>query len=497
MRVKKYFLAIFFIIFILATNLLAQEPNVIWLRLYGGEGYESTYWVEEVSSMDNRGETGFIMVGCTHPFDAGYYNDIYLIKTDYRGIVEWERVYGDEYHDIGYCVRQTMDGGFIVCGGDWDIDTYKIDGFLMKTDAYGDTIWIESYGGQRDEALFEVCPLSDGGYIAAGFVEEPDGYHTNIYLVRTDANGNLLWSREYGQIGYIDHAESIQPAGDGGFVLCGWMNCVGTGYDVQFIKVDSQGDIEWTRYFGGDRYDQGFSVARTIDGGYVIAGHKTVDDLNNNYDFYLVKTSGDGFVEWERTYGGTGGDRAYSVRQTVDGGYIISGASESFNQGGNDIYVVKTDNAGNLEWHDIFGDYSDEIGECIRPLSDGNFVVTGHAETYGGAYHDAFLMKISPGQLGVEDEMVDLAPEKISLSQNYPNPFNAATTIELNISENAEVLVEIYNILGEKLSTLHDGWLPSGNHKINWRASGLPSGVYFYKIGANSYSISKKMLLLK
>jgi len=497
MRVKKYILAVFFTIFIKATYLSAQEPNVIWLNLYGGEGYESTYWVEEVSSIDNRGETGFIMVGCTHPFDAGYYNDIYLIKTDYRGIVEWERVYGGEYHDIGYCVKQTVDGGFIVCGGVWDIDTYESDGFLMKTGAYGDTIWTAEFGGLRSEALFEVCPLSDGGYIAAGFVEEPDGYHTNIYLVRTDANGHLLWSREYGQTGYIDHAESIQPASDGGFVLCGWMNCVGTGYDVQFIKVDSQGHIEWTRYFGGDRYDQGFSVARTIDGGYVLAGHKTVDDLNNNYDFYLVKTSSDGFVEWERTYGGTGGDRAYSVRQTVDGGYIISGASESFNQGGNDIYVVKTDNDGNLEWHDIFGDYSDEIGECIRPISDGNFVVTGHAETYGGAYHDAFLMKISPGQLGVEDEMVSPAPEKISLTQNYPNPFNSITTIRFSLSEQSDVSISIYDILGREIERIYNGHRPAGEYHIIWNANNYSSGIYLYKVEAGEYSKSRAMQYLK
>lgn len=496
MSFGKYLLVTSFIVFAANLNLMAQQPNIIWLEHYGGAAWDGAYWVEEASSGDIRGETGFIMVGATESFGAGY-EDIYLIKTDDRGITEWEQVYGREYHDIGYCVKPTMDGGFIVCGGTWDMDTYKPDGFLMKTDAYGDTIWTEQYGGSGSEALFEVCQLTDGGYIAAGFIEEPDGYHTDIYLVRTDINGQLLWSRQHGQVGFIDHTESIQPASDGGFVLCGWMNCIGTGFDVQFMKVDSGGDIEWTRYFGGDRYDKGFSVTRTVDGGYVIAGSKTVGEINFNNDFYLIKTDNDGFVEWERTYGGAGGDRAYSVKQTVDGGYIITGSSESFNQGGNDIYIVKTDADGNLEWHDIFGDDSDEIGECIRPISDGNFVVTGHAETFGGAWQDAFLMKISPGTLGAENDIVDLIPEKVSLSQNYPNPFNSATTIRFTLSEPSHVTVDVIDLLGREVNTLYRGYKPAGVHAVTWDAGKFSSGLYYYRIEAGGFSQSREMLYLK
>jgi len=496
MIIKNYFPIIFLIVVITTFNLRAQNPSIIWYETYGGEGWEGAYWVEEAGSMESRGEAGFIMVGATNDFDDGY-KDIYLIKTDANGIVEWEQIYGDDYHDIGYCVKPTMDGGYIVCGATWDASTYESDGYLLKTDAYGDTIWTGKYGDSRSELFSEVCQLSDGGYIAAGHIIEPAGYYANIYLVRTDANGHLLWSREHGRLGYIDHAHSIQRANDDGFILCGWLNWSDVDCDVQLIKADASGNIEWTRNFGGNRYDKGFSVARAVDGGYIIAGYKTVPDRNYHYKFYLIKTSGEGFVEWERTYGGTVGERALSVRQTVDGGYIMAGHSQSFGQGGNDIYIVKTDGSGNLEWQDVFGEYSDEIGECIRQVSDGNYVVTGHAENFGGAYHDAFLMKIRPGQVGLEDEPSEIAPRTFIMQENYPNPFNSATTICYMLPGPSDVTIVIYDLLGREIETLFQGHKPAGSHQVVWNAGNLKSGSYFCKIESDRYSETKKMVLLK
>jgi hypothetical protein len=496
MQIKNYFLAVFLIVFITTLNPGAQNPSIIWFETYGGEGWEGTYWVEEAGRLENRGESGYIMVGSTHSFIEGY-DDIYLIKTDANGFVEWEQFYGDDYHDVGYCVKPTMDGGYIVCGATWDASTYESDGYLLKTDAYGDTIWTGKYGGSRSELLSEVCQLSDGGYIAAGHIFEAAGYHTNIYLVRTDANGQLLWSREHGRLGYIDRAHSIQPANDNGFILCGWMNWSDVDCDVQLTKVDAGGNIDWTRNFGGDRYDKGFSVARASDGGYIIAGYKTVPDRNYHYKFYLIKTSIEGFVEWERTFGGTGGEHALSVRQTVDGGYIMAGHSSSFGQGGNDIYVVKTDVAGNLEWQDVFGDYSDEIGECIRQVSDGNYVITGHAETFNGAYHDAFLMKIRPGQVGLEEEMSEFTPHKFIIQQNYPNPFNSTTTIRYRLPGTSDVTIAIYDLLGREIETLFRGYKLAGSYQVVWNADNLKSGNYFYKIETDWYSETKKMILLR
>lgn len=497
MHAKNYFPAIPFIIFMTVINLRAQNPGIIWFNTYGGDGNEHAYWVEEVGSMGNRGQTGFIMVGYTGPTGPSYYNkDIYIIKTDDRGIVEWERVYGDDYIDIGYCVKPTMDGGYIVCGGVWDMDTQQSDGRLLKTDSYGDTIWSERYGDSRSELFYEVCQLSDGGYIAAGYVIESIGYYTNIYLVRTDANGQVLWSREHGQAGRIDCAESIQPATDGGFVFCGWMDSTDVDSDLQLSKVNTEGDIEWTRYYGGDRYDKGLSVARSRDGGYVIAGYKTEGHRDYHWKYYLIKTSSEGFVEWERTYGVTVDEMALSVRQTMDGGYITTGPCW-LNQGGSNIYVVKTDGSGNTEWQEIIGENFTEIGQCIRQVSDGNYVITGHADYFGGADEDAFLMKIRPGQVGMDEELSEFTPQSFITRQNYPNPFNSTTTICYMLPRPSDVTIVVYDLLGRKVETLFRGYKQAGNHQVVWNASNLKSGNYFYNIDTGKNSETEKMLLLK
>ncbi|UCE66101.1 MAG: T9SS type A sorting domain-containing protein [Candidatus Zixiibacteriota bacterium] len=497
MHIKNHFPVICFIIIMTAFNLSAQNPSIIWFQTYSGEGWAGAKWVEEAGRRDDRGAPGFIMVGSTQQFVMGY-EDIYLIKTDADGFVEWERIYGGDGPDIGYCVKPTMDGGYIVCGATRDIDAYKSDAYMLKTDAYGDTVWTKKYGGSRSARFYEVCQLSDGGYIAVGYIAESDGYHTDIYLVRTNTTGQLLWSREHGPADSIDRAVSIQPSNDGGFVFCGWMESPGgVDCDVQLTKVNAGGDIEWTRHYGGDRYDKGFSVARASDGGYVIAGYKTVSDRNCHCEFYLIKISDEGFVEWERTYGGARSDRALSVRQTVDGGYIMTGHSTSFGQEGNDIYVVKTDDSGNLEWHDIFGGHDDDIGECIRQVFDGNYVVTGHTEDFGGAYHDAFLMKIRPGQVGIEEELSEVAPQTFITQQNYPNPFNSTTKIRYNLHEPSDVTIIIYDLLGREVETLSRGYRPAGRHQVVWNPGDLKSGNYFYKIETDRSSETTKMILLR
>jgi hypothetical protein len=180
----------------------------------------------------------------------------------------------------------------------------------------------------------------------------------------------------------------------------------------------------------------------------------------------------------------------------VDGGYISTGQCW-FSEGGCNIYVVKTDGSGNLEWRHIFGEYGSEIGECIRQVSDGNYVIAGYLEHFGGANRDAFLMKIRPGQVGIEEEPSEITPQSFITQQNYPNPFNSTTKIRYNLHEPSDVTIIIYDLLGRKIETLYKGYRPAGNHQVVWDASDLKSGNYFYKIETGWRSESKKMLLLR
>ncbi|UCC79025.1 MAG: T9SS type A sorting domain-containing protein [Candidatus Zixiibacteriota bacterium] len=494
---KKIFsLVVVFGIIAIASNLPAQNPNIIWMQIYGDNVHDCVYWVEQVGQGNHSGQPGFILAGYTKSYEQ-WHNNVLLIKTDSEGNVEWTRTYGGTDNDAGFCVKPTSDSGFVACGFSCSGGRNTADGYIIKTDASGDTIWTRKYGDSGSESFAEVTQTSDGGYVAAGYKEEPGGYYTDIFAVKIDSVGAIMWSREYGNPSFLDHAKSILQTSDGGYIICGATGGVGTGSDVWLIKTDSDGNVEWSRTYGDDGYDAGYSLDQTSDGGYIVAGYKTILIEPYHHDLYMVKTSSDGTVQWERTYGEGGSDRANSVRETSDGGFIAAGLMESPVQGGCDIYVVKTYGNGDLQWSDTMSINEADVGYCVRQTADGNFVIAGSTTSDDGYINDAFLLKMSPGMVDVENEIVDFMPDEIKLLQNYPNPFNAETNIEFYLSENSNVSVEIFNVLGERIADLLNEPLISGKHVLPWDASEQSSGVYFYRISTGGSSFCRKMLLLK
>ena len=492
---KNYLLAIFFIIFITAPILPAQNPNIIWMQIFGEGEFNCLYWVEQVGQGNYPDLPGLILAGCTKSYGQ-VHNDVLLIKTDGDGNTEWARTYGDSNNDAGFCVKPTSDSGFVVCGFFTGGGRSTSDGYIIKTDASGDTVWTRRYGGSGSESFAEITQTSDGGYIAAGYKTEPDEYHTDVYVVKTDSVGAVMWSREYGRPLFADHAKSILQTSDGGYIICGVRGGIETAFDVWLIKTDSGGNVEWNRTYGGGGYDAGYSVDQTSDGGYIVAGYKTMLVAPYHHDLYLVKTSSDGTVQWERTYGESGSDYANSVRETPDGGLIAAGLMETPVQGGCDIYVVKTDGNGDLQWFGTMSINGVDVGYCVRQTDDGNFVIAGSAFTFDYIF-DAFLMKISPGYVGIEDDMSEFVPGKFITSLNYPNPFNSTTTIRFSLHEPSEVTIDIYDLLGREVETLSRGYRPAGSHQVVWNADKFPSGFYFYRIEAGEYSESREMLYLK
>jgi ribosomal protein S11 len=169
----------------------------------------------------------------------------------------------------------------------------------------------------------------------------------DIFLLKTDANGNIIWAKTYGGTGY-DEAYSVQQTSDGGYIVAGYTRSFGAGYDDVFlVKTDASGNIIWAKTYGGTGYDKARSVQQTSDGGYIVAGY-TRSFGAGNYDFFLIKTDANGNIQWAKTYGGTDIDWASSVQQTSDGGYIVAGRTNSFGADSVDIFLVKTDANGNI-----------------------------------------------------------------------------------------------------------------------------------------------------
>ncbi|GAI02439.1 unnamed protein product, partial [marine sediment metagenome] len=250
----------------------------------------------------------------------------WLIKTDARGNKVWDKTFGALY---AKSVQQTTDGGYILAGYTWSFGLLE-DAWLIKTDIDGNKIWDQTFSGSRgsdQDYAYSVQQTSDGGYILAGEIESY-GVAENAWLIKTDIEGNKLWDQTFGGLDG-DYAYSVQQTSDGGYILAGGTKSYGAGKeDAWLIKTDAEGNKEWDQTFGGSDYDEIRSVQQTSDGGYILAGY-TMSYGAGGYGAWLIKTDAEGNKEWDQTFGGSPYDKAYSVQQTSDGGYILAGTTWS------------------------------------------------------------------------------------------------------------------------------------------------------------------------
>lgn len=313
--------------------------TVTWDTTYGGSLDDASYSVQQ--TLDG----GYIIAGFTESFGAGY-GDFYLVKTDSLGNLMWDATYGDSSsYEIGSSVQQTSDGGYVVVGRTMGPSGTNV--YLVKTDSLGNLTWDAIYGDSLYQSGYSVIQTQDGGYIITGETYFFPGSDTcDVYLIKTDSLGDTLWTRTYGG-NLSDGASSILQTPDGGYVIVGDTESFGAGgSDVYLIKTDSLGSVLWDTTYGGSYSDVGRSVCQTPDGGYIIAG---VTGDWPMWDVYLVRTDSVGILLWERTYpGGSFPDGGSSVQETSDGGYIVAGFVSSFGAGSYDVYLIKTDSLGRV-----------------------------------------------------------------------------------------------------------------------------------------------------
>lgn len=462
-------------LFFFITEVLAQGPDTLWTRAYGGGNVEYGYSVKQTF------DGGFIAVGITKSYGNGGY-DIWLLKLNADGDTIWTKTYGGPYDEAGYSVLQHPDGGYIVAGWKTNDSTDDSDIWLLKTDINGDTIWTRSYGGYHNEyGGYSVQLTTDGGYIIAGktysFGQGVPMY-SNIYLVKTDANGHTLWTKVYGQDGLVDDiAYGVIQTSDGGYIICG---CTGlqTQYDIYLLKTDANGDTVWTKKYGGSGQEVGYSIIES-DGAYIVAGY------TNSYgphpsNFYLLKIDASGDTIWTKVYDGGYDEHGHSVQQTYDGGYIIAGYS------GDDIFLVRTDADGNPLWTKTYpkADHSDVAYE-VQQTTDNGYIIVGytHYWYYGKAraYEDIYLIKTEP-EGGIEEK--GCSKHKKTLFKIIPNPMTSSALIECYLSKSTLIYINIYNILGQKVRQILNKTEGPGTYRMMWSGyddynNKVPAGVYF------------------
>lgn len=326
-------------------------------------------------SMIETSDGGFAIAGCTTSFGAGEYSDYWLIKTDENGTVEWNQTYGGTGVDEATSLVEAFDGGYAIAGITVSFDDGPNGCWLVKTDEFGNMEWNRTYGGTGSGIAYSVVVTYDIGYALVGCT---GGFpYRDVWLFKTDEFGNMEWNRTYGGTNDDSAYSLVKTPLDGGYTIAGWTKSFGAGnYDAWLIKTDVSGNMEWNRTYG-DSENEGFnSVVATSDGGCAIAGY-TESFGARNEDVWLIKTNATGYMMWNQTYGGTGNERAFAVIKTSDGGYAIASHTAPFGSGAYDVWLIKTDEFGSMEWNQTYGGPDDDSACAAVQTSDGGYAIAG------------------------------------------------------------------------------------------------------------------------
>jgi hypothetical protein len=306
---------------------------------------------------------------------------------------EWNRTYGGPYDDWGSSVEQTKDGGYIIVGGTRSYGPGNNDVWLIRTDSNGNELWNRTYGcSGADDAGFSLQQTTDGGYIITGYTQ-CSGWGYEVLLIKTDSNGNETWTKTYGNKAL---GLSVQQTNDEGYIITGYSYADYINQNQVFlIKTNSTGNMEWQNMYGGIGNDYGRSLDQTSDGGYIITG-ETESYGQGKKDLWLIKTNSTGAEQWSRTFGDSSDDVGLSVKQTIDEGYILVGYSGSFGPGFLDVWLIKTDSFGNENWSRTFGgDSADESGQSVIQTDENGYIIIGWTKSYGAGDYDVWLIKTS------------------------------------------------------------------------------------------------------
>jgi hypothetical protein len=431
------------------TAIPATEPDVTgdtWFKIYGARQNDVANGVLLAD------DGGYFIVGVTNlEYEPERRGDVYLIRTNAAGDILWEKTYGGEGYEAGATAFQTSDGGLIISGATNSLGAGGIDIYLIKVDQDGNELWSKTFGGPLDE-VGAAWPMDDGGYMLGGNIVDPNdpvvdnpgvaGYagfagRSNVYLARTDSDGNVLWSRTFGGENNVLASGAVQTP-DGGFVILATiMYFPDNDDDIYLLKVDENGDEVWSRTWERGM-SSGYGLVQTSDGNYLVTGpYSSPDDMDRSIrDFLFVKFDAEGNEIWSSTFGDPDIiDYAQVLAATKDGGYVAAGwAVRDLITWDEDIVIVKTDESGQLLWEQIVETDAHSMFGNVLQHPDGGYVIAG--SIFNGRNFDIFLIKTdSQGNLTATSEPAAAAPALAVSFEQSAQTFPSVPTFQIGLGD--------------------------------------------------------------
>lgn len=468
--------------------------------------------------------------------------------------VDWARTYGGNRDDYCSDMARTSDGGYVLVGSSTSFngaDWLHPDFWIVRTDQNGDSLWSATYGGPSVESCRAIIGLEDGGFLLGGSTDSfvSDDRYSNCWIVRIDSEGDSLWSRSIGASTISEVCRFFHRVDDNELLLVGDLvhDVFSSSHDVMIVGINSDGDSLWSQFYGGPQ-DERCVASLVVNDELIIAG--STNSYGAGYrDFWLLKTTLEGDSLWSRTYGGPSDDECTNIMQTSDGGFLLVGYTQSWDSRGRDIWLLKTDAAGDSLWSRIYGGITYDVGVdilevpnsgfiiaavssvtstgdydswiiktnmsgdslwtiilgrdeedkllSINWLDDGSYLLCGTSSSYGAGSVDFWLVKTTP------DTAIDattpprlIIPSDFKLAA-YPNPFNPATTISFSLPATGPVSVVAYDLMGRVVRTIMNQNLSAGSHTCTFAADDLPSGAYFLKLQHDQREAALKVVLVR
>ena len=503
------------------------QPAIQWEKCLGGSSDDESRYIYQTN------DGGYIVSGISYSHDGNLDNSnhgsAWIVKLNSNGVIQWEKSYGDSVDDQPKSIIQTSDGGFIFTGNTGNSAMINFHGledvWVCKLNDTGGVQWSKCYGGSQSDYGESIVQTTDGGYILAGQTNSIDGDVSSnhgdydAWVVKLNDTGAIQWSKCYGGFNG-DAAFVIVKTLDGGYIFSA--NTLSTDGDVTgnlysssdagwVVKLNNAGTIQWEKCYGG--YNGGtnaYSILQTSEGGYLLGCNTfaTNGDVSGNHggtDYWVVKLTDTGDVQWQKCYGGSDEDIGNTVVQTTDGNYAMDGYSKSTdgqvtgNHGLDDYWVVKFDTNGTLLWEQSYGGILEEQAHYMIATNDNGLAITGVSTEnsddvtgYHGGQADYWVVKLNP------DSMVGI--NEIKNKGNivvYPNPVSSTLTIRnLSPAGAGRNEIEITDVFGR---TVYSQLITHNSSLITQiDVSGFSNGIYYWRIiSGNEVPPNGKIVVLK